>query len=224
MLALVLSSICMAQQPMTAEELEAILTFREQHLSVREVVDFIPGTVNVVNSGWGWGPRPYWGWGMDRGSWVTVDPPRIERDWAVYQGLQRLSVPSYLNALDRDQAAEELRSRIRTANTTSDVFSGIGWLGLLGGVTGTVLALTAPDFQGSRTFAAAGAASTGTGVLSSIVGGAERKRASSHTYDFDKTQELPDVQRGVREHHELLRRELDLTPGQAFRELASDAD
>ncbi len=45
---------------MSPEELEAILTFREEHLEIREVYEVLPGRISVDR--WGWGPGA---WGLN---------------------------------------------------------------------------------------------------------------------------------------------------------------
>jgi len=199
--------------------LESILAFRDEHLSVREVRRYVPGSTTVVSQGWGFGPRPYWGWGLQGSTFVTVEPPRTESEWAVFQGIQRLTVPSYLEATDQPLAAEDLVGRIDRARRTSTAFRTIGWAAVVGGVASVLVAAAHDDIGDVRTFTAVGVASTGTGLLSLAIGGAQKSRARSLTFDYDRTRDLSKIQQEVRAYNGELMERLDLTPEQALREL-----
>jgi hypothetical protein len=202
---------------LTREELNAILTFRTQHLEVRETDTLIPGRITFVRSGWGWGPRAWRGY-----SWGTTDvittPPAVMEGWAVYQGPQRLSVPEYLDAIDRDVDAVALERRIRRNRGVGTLFNGLAVAGLGAGVGGLVGSIADPN-RVDPTWTGLSLGGFGTAILSGIVGGATRNRASKLAADFDATQELDGVLEQVRDYNEELRQELGLTPQQAYREL-----
>jgi hypothetical protein len=212
---MLLTQIVRAQDPATPEDLRAILTFRDEHLSIRELRTVIPGRVSVTNSGWG--RRPWRGY-----MWTTSDvvqaPPEVLDSWVIFEGPQRLSVPEYLDEIGRTTDAVALDRRIRRNSTTGKVFGGLALVGLAGAVGGIVGSFAdGPDSQIPWT--TVGLSGLGTSLVSSIVSGSTSTRAGKLASDFTTTQELETVQDEVRDHNEELRTELGLSPAQAYREL-----
>jgi hypothetical protein len=206
-----------AQDVTTPEDLRAVLTFRDEHLSIREEHEVMPGRVTLLGSGWGWGPGPWNGY-----TWTTTDvvttPPDVLHSWAVYRGPERLTVPDFLRAVERDADAESLSLRVRRNASIGGVFGGVAILGLaagIGGFAGTVL----DDPERLTTWTGVSIGGLGTSILSGIVSGATRARSERLAHDFPETQDLGAAQEGVRSYNEDLRSELGLSPVQAYREL-----
>jgi hypothetical protein len=214
---LLLAGSALAQAPMSSDELEAILTFRAEHLSIRELKRVIPGHVTVMNSGWGWGRRPWRGYTWDTD--VITSPPEVLESWAVYRGPQRLSVPEYAETVGRAVDATDLERRIRHNSGVGNTFGGLAVVGLAAGATGLVGSFV-DEPRDREEWMTVSVTGLGTAILSGIVSSATKTRADTLATDFPKTQALETAQTEVREYNEQLRQELGLTPGQAYRELA----
>lgn len=198
----------------------AIMAFRDEHLSVREVRRYVPGSTTVFQTGWGFGPGAHWwGWGWNAGSVVTVGTPRIEERWAVFEGAQRLSVPAYLDAIGERELALDLGKRIDRSRRASTGLQAVGWVAVLGGVITTVVGANADTFEDSRQLTAIGLGVSGAGLVSLLVGNGQRNRARRLTFDYDQTQSFDDVRGQVRDYNTDLMQRLGLTPEQALREL-----
>lgn len=206
-----------AQEPVTPEDLRGILTFRDEHLSIREQRTVVPGRMTVLGSGWGWGPLPWRGYTWTPTS-VVQSPPEIYESWAIYRGPQRLSVPQFLESVGQPLEAVALERRIRRNSTTGKVFGGLAVLGLAAGLGGIVGSFVDTPI-GQPTWTTVGLSGLGTSLVSSIVSGATGSRANKLASDFTETQDLGRVQEQVRDYNEELRNELGLTPAQAYREL-----
>ncbi len=206
------------------EEFRALLMFRDEHLSLREERRFVPGRTTVLAQPWGFGPRPYWGFGWQGNTVVTVEPPTYESEWAVFEGGQRLSVPMYLRATEQVSSAELLERKIERARDVSVAARAIGWVGIVGGLVSTVLAVNADASDEVRTLSVIGASSAGAGLVSLAIGGSQRSRARRLTFDFEASKSLGDVRREVRDYNVDLMDRLDLSPRDALRELGRSWD
>jgi hypothetical protein len=209
--------VAQAQEPTTAEDLRAVLTFRDQHLSIREEHEVIPGRVTFMGSGWGWGPGPWTGTTWTSADVVTT-PPAVLHSWAVYRGPQRLAVPDFLQAVERDGDARSLELRVRRNASIARVFGGVAIAGLAAGVGGFV-GTVADDPERQMTWTGVAIGGLGSSILSGIVSGGTRSRSERLAHDFPETQDLTTSQEEVREYNEELRVELGLAPVQAYREL-----
>ena len=206
-----------AQDLETPEDLRAVLTFRDEHLSVREEHEVIPGRVTFLAPGWGWGPGPWTGYGWSNADVIST-PPDVMHSWAVYRGPERLTVPDFLQAVERTSEAESLEVRVRRNVTIGRVFGGLAVMGVAAGVGGFVGTI-ADDPSRETTWTGVALGGLGGSVLSGIVSGATKSRSEKLAHDFPETQDLLSAQEEVREYDEELRSELGLSPVQAYREL-----
>lgn len=218
---LALAVPALAEEPLTRAELDSVLTFRQDHLQIREIHTVVPGTMTFVRSGWGWGPRPWLGYGWGTTDVITT-PPEVLHSWTVYQGPQSLNVPDFLRAIGKEDEANALISKVDSAHATSATFRGIGAVGLAAAIAGTVGTFVAPPDQ-QLAFAGVGLGGLGTAAIGFAIGGGEAERARRLAHDFPKTQDLPTVEGEVRDYNEQLRTDLGLTPEQAYRELEPPA-
>jgi hypothetical protein len=180
----------------------------------------VPGSVTVMHSHWGWGGRPWRGYGWHSGEVVAVDPPTFAHEWAVYQGAQRLTVPDYMRAVGRGSEAAELGARIQRSGRASRTWSTVGVAGLAGGLASLIGGVVTSDAQTSRSFTSAGLGGIGIGITGSLIGSLTRSKATTLAHDYEHSLDVAEVQRAVRERNEVLRDELGLTPAQAYHELS----
>lgn len=219
-LALTVAALAEPAAPRTAAELNALITFRSEVLQLREIQTLVPGRVTVMHSHWGWGGRPWRGYGWHSGDVVAVDPATFTHEWAVYQGAQRLTVPDYLRAVGRGSEATALSARIQRSGRAGKTWSTVGVAGLAGGLVSLIGGVVTSDAQTSRSFTSAGLGGIGIGITGSLIGSLTRSKATTLAHDYERSLDVAEVQRAVRERNEVLREELGLTPAQAYHELS----
>jgi hypothetical protein len=203
-------------QPHTPAELQAAMSFKSQHLEVRQVTSWRGSGSTVVTSGYygyGGGPRggPSYGMGVSTASPQTIVP---EHAWTVFQGPMRLTVPDYLTLVGDDRA-DDVRRRIRSARTTGTLFTAIGVAGVGAVVAGIIGSANADTHQEREDWNTVALAGTGGLIVGFTIGGAAQSSASRLTTDYSKLGWEP-TQAQVDAYNEALRTQLGLSPEQAW--------
>lgn len=187
----------------------ALREYRQDHLRIQRLVGYRVGTIGYTERYW----SPYWGWG-----WGTVYAPSVTQTegWAVFQGAQRLDVPTYLDRIGAVTDKEHLQRTIRRKRTLATVLYAVGGAGAIATVAGLV------GMDGSRTaddYYTWGAVST-AGLSAMVVGfvGGSFPSASARTLEWvpAATRPLEAVEQEVNAHNERLAEQLGLTPSQAL--------
>lgn len=204
-----------AQAPMSPEKLKALRTYEAERLVIRGETELRMGAVPVVGWGWGWGWGPRPGWRHHTTVGVAMAPVGTSRNWGIYQGQERLSVPSALSLAGSprlDQVQSAIR-RKRTAATAWYTVAGVGGAALVGSIVGRV---AADDRQEWATWYTVGVAGGVTGVVGLIAGSgpaADAQRLEYHPY---RSMSLADARDMVDRHNDRLRERLGLTPAEVW--------
>jgi hypothetical protein len=209
----------------TAEALEdarvdALMAFRNRHLAIRSYTSWRGGGATVVHGGWGWG-GPYRGWGLGT-SYVIREPREPVHDWAVFQGVQQLDVPGFLDVVGDDLRLAALQDDMRRANRNSRIGYGVGAAGLAATVAGFFGSVWAEDEQQLITWNTVSAGGICAALVGTIAGGSASSRAQRLQLDFRSTVGFEDSQRQVDAYNEQLRQELGLSKPDAYRVLTDE--
>lgn len=201
-----------AQPPsaMSPELGRALREYRQDHLRVQRLVGYRLGTFGYTERYWS--PYSGWGWG------TTVYAPTVTQTegWAVFQGAERLDVPTYLARIGATEEKTLLERKIRRKRTLASVLYAVGGAGAIATVAGLV------GMDGSQTaddYYTWGAVST-AGLSAMVVGfvGGSYPTATARALEWVPavSRPLEAVEQEVNDHNERLADELGLSPAQAL--------
>ena len=197
---------------------EAVAAFRDQHLDLRGSSQWRGGSEVVSLPYFGWSTYRGVGWGVGASTVLrgSVEP---RGEWAVFQGIQRLSVPSYLELVGDDLRHNALQADIAQATRRGKVGYGVAAAGVVALVAGYFGASTAstPEELGAWN-------GVTLGGVCALVGGAlggnsASSRARRLEIDFRSTVAFDDTCAQVDTYNETLRDGLGLSPAEAARVL-----
>lgn len=213
------------EPPSQLDRWDAAHAFGVRHLELRGLTTWHGGGATVVHSGWGWGggwgpyPSPYWGLGT---SYVIREPMQPDHSWAVFQGVQRLTVPGYLTLVADIERTEDFDRRIRRNEDAADGLRALGFVGIAGTVASYVGASQADTWDQYHQWNTVTAGSLGAVLVgflgSSICTGQVRSLRSDFRAQLDPDEE----QRRVDAYNEELRLELGLSKDEAWQIILSD--
>ena len=186
-----------------------ITEFRARRLEVRALRYYTGGGATVVSTGYGWGwGYPRWGIGT---SYVIYDPVFEEHTWAVYQGSNRLTVPTYLSTVGDQEKLKPLDRSIRRNLLSSKILLGTGVVGVVGAVAGGLGMRMAQNRQAFSDYNAIGTTSAVVAV-SGFVGHWIANGVAKHKrLDFDGQLNTTEVREQVDGFNDRLRTDLGLT-------------
>ena len=203
------------------ERFEALMQFRHQHLDIRGSTRWRGGGATVVHGGWGWGwSGPYhgWGWGWSP-SVVVRQPLEPEHGWAVFQGVQRLSVPGYLEVVGDSVRLAALEDDLRRAGLNRKIGYGFGGAGLAATVVGFVAGAWSDSQQELMAWSTVTTAGICTALIGTLAGSSAASREQRLQGDFRVTVPYEDTRAQVDDYNEQLRQDLGLSKGDAYRVL-----
>jgi hypothetical protein len=199
------------------ERFEALMRFRHDHLDLRGTTRWSGGGATVIHGGWGWGWGPHWGWGWGWSPSVVIrDPLEPQHDWAVFQGVQRLTVPAYLDEVGDQLRLAALEQDLRRTHRRQVVGYGVGGTGMAATVVSFVAAAwseTEGELMLWNTVATGGLCAA---LVGTMVGSSAASRGRRLQTDFPHTVSYDDTQAQVDAYNERLREELGLTRADAY--------
>lgn len=216
-----------AEPPSEFDRWEASQAFRVRHLELRGLTSWHGGGATVIHSGWGWGwgwgwgpyPSPYWGLGT---SYIIREPMQADHSWAVFQGVQRMTVPGYLTMVADLERAEDFDRRISRNENAADGLRALGFVGIAGTVMSYVGASRADTWDQYHLWNTVSAGSLGSvlvGFLGSTICSGQVRSLRS---DFRSHLDPDDEQRRVDAYNEELRVELGLSKDEAWQIIQAD--
>ncbi len=202
--------------PSKPTDLRALRTYRQGRLVLRAETEYHQGPATAWSfggGGWGWGGGyPGWGWGGGYyGTTIINNPTWTERTWGIYQGPERLSVPTFLETAGDLSKATELRSVIERKRKTAKAWytvAGVCAAGILTGVVGMGAAQEVDTYFIFNNVALGGLGVAVTGMLGGSFPSARASRLARYPSESLSAQE---AQSYVDGHNERLQSELGLS-------------
>jgi hypothetical protein len=194
---------------------EALMRFRHEHLAIRGSTSWTGGGATVIHGGWGWGWGPHFGWGWSP-SVVIRDPVEPRHEWAVYQGVQRLGVPGYLEEVGDQLRLNALEQDLRRTGRRQTVGYGVGVAGLAATVVGFVAAAWAENEQELVLWNTVATGGLCAGLVGTLAGSSAASRARRLQSDYPYTVSYDDTRDQVDAYNESLRKELGLSRQDAY--------
>lgn len=201
--------------PMSPEKLAALRTYEAERLEIRGETEVRAGAVPVVGWGWGWGWGPRPGWRHHTTIGVAYAPVATTRGWGIYQGPQRLNVPTALS-LAGDSRLEGLQTAIQRKKTAANAWytvAGVGGAALVGSVFGRVTADSRDEYN---TWYSVGLLGGATGIVGLIAASGPASEARSLEQVPYLTLSLEDARAVVERHNDALRQRLGLSPAEVW--------
>lgn len=200
-----------------AQRPAALREYRASHLSVRSLSEA------HVQTGWSYGYARTWGpYGPGFGFALIPRSTLVRTEiWGVFQGPERLDVPSTLGALGDTSGRAALERRIRSQRALSSTSYGLGVAGLAASIVGLIGLENARHAEQALLWS--GVSAGGAGILAAgFIGGTiPAARASRLQYDPTATFDIEQLQRDVAAHNAELASELGLSP-EAARHIESE--
>lgn len=200
------------------QRFDALMSFRHQHLDIRGSTRWQGGGATVLHGSWGWGPYHGWGWGWGP-SVVIRQPLEPDNDWAVYQGVKRLSVPSYLEQVGDQLRLSALEQDIQRTSRNEKIGYGVGGVGAAATVVGFVASAWAESHQELMTWNTVATGGICAAVVGVMAGSSAASRGRRLQTDFRATVAYDDTRAQVDDYNERLRRELGLSKADVYRVL-----
>lgn len=197
--------------PMSPEKLEALRRYQAERLAIRGETEVHGGGARAVWVGGWWGPR----WGPHTTVAVVPEPVFATRTWGIYQGPQRLQVPTAMEMSGDPQAAalQQTIDRKKRASRAWYTAAGIG-----GGVAVASLfgQLNADDRVEYTNWQLAGVAGVGTAVVGLLGAGGPAGEARALERYPSRSMTPAEARALVDRHNDRLRQELGLTPQEVW--------
>lgn len=189
-----------------AATLQALLQYRRERLEVRPEVEVSGGGARM-QTGIGFG-GPYWGT-----TWMVADPIRTTRTWGVYQGSERLDVPTFLGAAQQLDLKRQIEQDIERYDRRGRALLTAGVVGLATSVVGSIGARSSPPYSLQQAqFASVVFPGLAVGAGGLILGSVPASRADQLMHSPGEAMTIGEAQRLADAHNERLRVSLGLSP------------
>lgn len=195
---------------LSPEKLRALREYRERSLSVQGETELSGGGYHAVGMG-----SPL-GRGMWMDSWIVADPIVATRGWGVYQGPQRLNVPTFLGAAGQPERKAKLEADIAKRRRNGHIWMGVAGLGGAAIVTGVVGMGQSETLNGLKTWNNVTFAGTGLTITGLIGGSVPTAKASRLQRSPEASMSVAEAHKLVDHHNEALRTELQLSPEEVW--------
>lgn len=195
------------------ERMALVRQYRAQRLVLRGETEIQPGNAYAFTSGYG--PYPYGAVGLSHTT-VIHEPATTTRTWGIYQGPQRLAVPTFLSAAgeaDRSAVLSGQITKSRKATRTWFTVAGVGGAAIMTGMVGMGAAEELSTAQAYNTVALGGVGFLVTGLVAASFPSAKAHKLArypSATLTVDEAQGLVD------RHNDALREELGLSADEVW--------
>jgi hypothetical protein len=191
----------------------AIREYREQHLALRKV-----GTARI---GVDYAYVPYGGYGPYGPTWGITPMPHTwvvrGTEWAVFEGPNRIDVPTTFDALGDEAGLERVTRRIRTNRTLGNLGYAVGLGGLATSIVGLVQMDRSRSWSDELYWSQVSAAGVGL-MIGGFVGGTfPAARAERLQHDHEVTFDLDALDERIDAHNEALAADLGLSQTEAAR-------
>lgn len=199
------------RRPLNAQDIDAIRTYRREHLSVRGFHEVWVGstttTTGYYGGRWGW----WGGWG-----WSTPYVVEVDR-WAVLQGTHHLTVPEALDALGDPGGRVQLERTIRRKKTAGTVWYALGGASIATSIVALVGLDQARSYDEAYRWRTVSTIGMLGGATAFVAGSFPLGRARSLAVDPSLTLDRADAERRAEDANARLAAELGLSPEQALR-------
>jgi len=199
---------------LSPQKLEALRQYQAERLVIRGETEVHSGPV-MVHTGVAWGPRwgRRWGprWGPSTSVAVVSSPVFASRTWGIYQGPERLGVPTALSLAGDprgDQIQQTINRRKRTASAWYTV-AGAGGAAIVASLFGQ---LSAPDKDTYYSWQLVGLGGAGTAAIGMLAGSGPASDARSLERYPSRTLTATEARALVDRHNDSLRDQLGLSP------------